>query len=145
QGGDAAFTRSDEAMRNWAGDALKKTRDVALAVIERAYGAAPERVYFTGESAGGREAVWLAQHFPADYDGIAATSPVLAWYYAHLADVNNRDHLVNGWLDSAAIKLVADHTRASCDAADGLEDGVIARYLECPNTAAELVCEAGQT
>jgi hypothetical protein len=65
QGPDVSFMKSDEAMRNWASDAHKKTRDVAFAIIKAAYGKAPDRVYFSGESAGGREAVMMAQRFPA--------------------------------------------------------------------------------
>ena len=141
---DTAFTRNDEAMRNWAGDEIKKTRDVAVAIVTSAYGVAPSKVFFSGESAGGREALIAAQRFHADYDGIIATSPVIAWYYVHLADNNLRDKLINGFLDQPAIKLIADKTRASCDLQDGLADGVIAKYLSCTNDAASLRCATGQ-
>ena len=140
---DTAFTRNDEAIRNWGGDELKKTRDVAVALVSAAYGAGPSKVFFSGESAGGREAMVAAQRFYADYDGIIATSPVLAWYYVHLADNNLRDKLITGFLDAPAIKLIADKTRASCDRLDGLADGVVAKYLACPNEVATLRCTNG--
>ena len=142
-GQDIAFMQNDEAVRNWGGDELKKTRDAALQVIQRAFGRAPSHVFFNGESAGGRESLMAAQRFAADYDGIIATSPVLSWNYIHLADNNTRDHLIRGWLDAPAIKLVANQTRASCDAADGVQDGLIARYLECRNDVAALRCPSG--
>jgi hypothetical protein len=142
-GSDYQFTRSPEAMRNWGHEHLKKTRDVAIEVIKAAYSEAPQKVFFSGESAGGREAMIVAQKYPADYDGIIATSPVLSWNAIHLADNVLRDSLVNGFLDANAIKLVADRTRASCDALDGLRDGVIARYLDCSNDAAVLRCADG--
>jgi feruloyl esterase len=144
QGPDVSFTKSDEALRNWASEAHKKTRDVALAIIRAAYGRAPDRLYFSGESAGGREAVIMAQKFPRDYDGIIATSPVLSWYAIHLADNAIRDRLIQGWLDAKAISLIAEKTRATCDEADGLKDGVIARYMECPNNVAALRCPEGK-
>jgi feruloyl esterase len=144
QNADTAFMRSDEALRNWAGDELKKTRDVALRIIRAAYGRAPTHVFFAGESAGGREALMAAQRFPADYHGIIATSPVLAWNTVHLADNALRDRLIQGWLDAPAIKLLADQTRANCDEADGLRDGVIARYMECRNEVAALRCPDGR-
>src|SRR6185503_14801562 len=75
QNPDTTFMRNDEALRNWGGDELNKTRDVALKIIGGAYGRAPTHVFFSGESAGGREALMAAQRFPADYDGIIATSP----------------------------------------------------------------------
>jgi feruloyl esterase len=140
---DHSFTRSDEAIRNWGHEELKKTRDAALVIMEAAYGRKPAQLFFSGESAGGREALMVAQKYPLDYDGVIATSPVLNWNIIHLNDNRTRDRLMDGWLDARAIKLVADRSRASCDAADGLKDGVIARYLECPNDAASLQCKAG--
>jgi feruloyl esterase len=140
---DHAFTRSEEAIRNWGHEELKKTRDAVLWVIQNAYGRPPDRLFFNGESAGGREALMVAQKYPEDYDGVIATSPVLNWNIIHLADNRTRDRLMDGWLDASAIRLIADRTRRSCDAADGLEDGVIAKYLACPNDVAELQCKPG--
>ena len=144
QNSDTTFMRNDEALRNWGGDELKKTRDVALKIISVAYGRKPTHVFFSGESAGGREALIAAQRFPADYDGIIATSPVLAWNTIHLADNALRDRLIQGWLDAPAIRLLAEHTRGHCDDADGLKDGVIARYMECRNDVAALRCPEGR-
>lgn len=142
--GNFAFTRNDEAMRNWAYEEIKKTRDTALAVIQAAYGRAPSHLFFSGESAGGREALRAAQKFPQDYDGVIATSPVLSWYAVHLFDNHVRDALIDGgMLDAKAIRLVAERTRQRCDAQDGLADGVVAKYLECANDAAVLQCAAG--
>ena len=143
--GDFKFTRNDEAMRNWAFEEIKKTHDTALAVIQAAYGSKPKHVFFSGESAGGREALRAAQKYPDDYAGVIATSPVLSWYAVHLFDNHVRDRLADGgMLDARAIKLVAQRTRTSCDAADGLADGVVARYLECGNDVAQLQCKQGQ-
>ncbi len=143
--GDISFIYNDEALRNWAGDALKKIHDVALALIERAYGQSPEYVYFNGESAGGKEALYVAQRYSADYDGIMAVSPVLSWTYIHIADNYIRSRLVDNWLDAASIKLIADATRAACDADDGLADGVLARYLDCRMNPYDLMCPGGRT
>jgi hypothetical protein len=138
------FARTDEAVRNWAYEEIKKTKDTAMAVIQAAYGRRPTHVFFSGESAGGREALRAAQMFPADYDGVIATSPVISWYGIHLFDNYVRDRLVEGFLDARAIKLIADRTRATCDAQDGLRDGVVAKYLECPNDVAQLQCTPAQ-
>ncbi len=142
--GDFRFTRNEEAMRNWAHEEIKKTRDTALAVIQSAYGKKPSQVFFSGESAGGREALRAAQMYPEDYDGVIATSPVISWYAVHLFDNHLRDRLVEGFLDANAIKLVAHQARERCDAADGLRDGVLAKYLSCPNEALLLTCKPGQ-
>lgn len=140
---DHSFTRSDEAIRNWGHEELKKTRDTALAVIEAAYGRKPTHLFFSGESAGGREALMVTQKYPQDYDGVIATSPVLNWNIIHLSDNRTRDRLMDGWLDARAIGLIAQRTRASCDEADGLKDGVVGKYLQCPNDVAALQCKPG--
>lgn len=139
--GNANFTANDEAIRNWGHEELKKTRDTALVIIEAAYGRKPTHVFFSGESAGGREAVKAAQIYPDDYDGVIATSPVLSWNLIHLADNRMRDRLMDGWLDAPAIKLIADQTRKSCDRDDGLQDGVLGKYLACANDVASLQCK----
>ena len=143
--GDVGFIYNDEALRNWAGDSLKKTRDVAVWLIERAYGRGPQRLYFSGESAGGREAMFVTQRFPQAYDGAIAVTPVLGWNYTHIADNRIRSALLEGWLDAAAIALIADTTRATCDADDGLVDGILARYMECRMDAHSLRCPNGTT
>ena len=143
--GDISFIYNDEALRNWAGDALNKIHDVALRLIDRAYGQSPDYMYFNGESAGGKEALYVAQRHAADYDGIMAVSPVLSWTYIHIADNYIRSRLVDNWLDADDIKLIADATRAACDADDGLADGILARYLDCRMNPYDLVCPGGGT
>lgn len=96
---DFAFTRNDEAVRNWAYEEIKKTRDAVLTVVVAAYGRQPTHVFFSGESAGAREALRAAQKFPDDYDGIIGTSPVISWNAVHLFDNVVRDRLIEGFLD----------------------------------------------
>jgi feruloyl esterase len=143
QGGDVGFMYNEEALVNWAGESQVKVRDVAVELIESAYGRAPEYVYFSGESAGGREAAIVAQRYPDAYDGVIAVTPVLGWTYIHIGDNRMRTKLVDGWLDEAAISLIADRTRALCDDDDGLVDGIIARYMECRMDSETLRCPDG--
>ena len=64
-----SFAWNDEALANYAHDALKKTRDTAVYLIEQRYGATPERSYFAGGSPGGREALAVVQQWPTDFHG----------------------------------------------------------------------------
>jgi hypothetical protein len=73
------FAANDEAFVNFAHASDKKVRDAAVAVIERAYGIKPEKLYFAGSSEGGREGVTMAQRYPDDFDGIFARVPVINW------------------------------------------------------------------
>ena len=49
------FALNDEAFVNFAHASYKKVRDVAVMLVERAYSATPEKLYFVGTSEGGRE------------------------------------------------------------------------------------------
>jgi feruloyl esterase len=58
---DASFGVNDEAVANFSGDALKKTRDAAVYLIDERYAVkAPKRAYFAGGSSGGRRGAALA-------------------------------------------------------------------------------------
>ena len=69
------FGLNDEELENFGGAQLKKTHDVALAVIRHYYGEAPKRLYFYGNSQGGHEGLFVAQRWPKDYDGVVAIHP----------------------------------------------------------------------
>ncbi|GAC1654344.1 MAG: hypothetical protein NVS9B15_15000 [Acidobacteriaceae bacterium] len=69
---NASFAQNLEERRNFARDGLKKTHDAAMAIIERHYGTRPERMFFLGGSTGGREALFVVQRWPEDYDGVLA-------------------------------------------------------------------------
>jgi feruloyl esterase len=144
QGGDVGFMYNEEALLNWAGESQIKVRDVAVELVGQAYGRAPEYVYFSGESAGGREAAIVAQRYPDAYDGVIAVTPVLGWTYIHIGDNRMRSKLIEGWLDEDAISLIADKTRELCDAEDGLVDGIVGRYMECRMDSEMLRCPDGE-
>jgi hypothetical protein len=132
--GDApqAFALNDEALLNFAHASYKKVRDVSVALAQRAYGRKPDKLYFMGSSEGGREALMMAQRYPADFDGIFSRVPVVSW--TGLQHAGLRDGLAamgDGWLKPAHTRLVHDAVLAACDAADGLVDGLIADPVGC--------------
>lgn len=127
-----AFALDDEALLNFAHASYKKVRDVSVALTRRAYGRAPDKLYFMGSSEGGREGLTMAQRYPADFDGILARVPVIAW--TGLQHAGLRDGLAargEGWLSPAHTRLVHDAVLAACDAADGLADGLVADPVGC--------------
>ena len=73
------FALNDEAFENFAHRSYKKVRDAAVALMLRAYGKPPQKLYFMGSSEGGREALTMAQRYPDDFDGIFARVPVINW------------------------------------------------------------------
>jgi hypothetical protein len=145
-GGNASFALNREALINFGYAQMKKTKDVATALMRAYYGRGPGRVYFAGSSQGGREALTVAQRFPRDYDGVISRVPVLNFTALQLAG-NRMGALtldaVGGWMNAAKQSLLTNATFAACDAGDGLADGIISRYEDCRFDPAMLRCEGG--
>jgi feruloyl esterase len=141
------FALNDEAFENFSHLAYKKVRDAALALMIRAYGKPPAKMYFMGSSEGGREALTMAQRYPEDFDGIFARVPVINW--VGLQHAGTRSGLVTmgeGWIRPAQVKLVADAVRKACDKADGSDDGLVEDAVGCKTSfrAEQLRCAEGQ-
>jgi feruloyl esterase len=116
------FALNDEAFENFAHRSYKKVRDAAVALMVRAYGKPPEKMYFMGSSEGGREALTMAQRYPDDFDGILARVPVINWVgLQHAGTRSGLATMGDGWIRPAQVKLVADAVRQACDKADGSE------------------------
>lgn len=133
---DGRWGLNDEAVRNFSGEALKKTRDAATFLIEKRYADEPTYRYFAGGSTGGREALTNIQRWPDDWDG------AIAWYPAW----NNVAALLAGqylsralaepgaYPDSGERQKLLDAALEACDALDGVEDGLISDQRQCNET-----------
>jgi feruloyl esterase len=110
----------------------KKTHDVGVRIAAAFYDRAPAKIYYYGGSEGGREALMMAQRFPADFDGIVSVVPVANYTGGNLVRaklaVLQKD---GGWINPAKVKLIHSAVNAACDKLDGLEDGVISAYEKC--------------
>ena len=124
---------NEEAIANLGYAQMKKTHDAAMVLIERAYGERPRFNYYIGTSQGGREALTVAQRYPADYDGIAANVPIVGFSSLMLAPELIRIHekpLAN-WVTPAKINAIRGEFVRQCDELDGLADGIINNYMAC--------------
>ncbi len=140
------FALNDEALLNFAHASYKKVREVSVQLMQRAYGRAPDKLYFVGSSEGGREGLTMAQRYPEAFDGIFSRVPVIHW--TGLQHVGLRDGLASvgdGWLRPAQVKLVHDAVLVACDASDGLADGVVSDPVGCKQRfdVTRLRCTAG--
>jgi feruloyl esterase len=120
----------------------------AKAIIAAYYDASAQYSYWNGCSSGGKQGLKEAQRYPEDYDGIIAGAPANYW-----------THLMAGrvWVSSATHKdpdsfippekypMVHEAAIQTCDAVDGLKDGLIddprrchfdPKVLECPGADA---------
>jgi feruloyl esterase len=127
-----AFATNEEALVNFAHASYKKVRDVAVALTTRAYGRAPQRIYFVGSSEGGREGLTMAQRYPEDFDGIFSRVPVINWTgLQHAGTRNGIATMGDAWIRPAQVKLVHEAVLKACDAADGLQDGLVSDAVGC--------------
>ena len=133
QGQGSAWALHDEAIRNFGYMQLKTTHDAAWVLIQRMYGAKPVYSYFIGNSQGGREALTVAQRYPADYDGVVATVPVVNFSNLTLSRVLHRIQEIPlaNWVTPAKRTAISAHVVRQCDALDGLVDGIVNNYPAC--------------
>lgn len=147
---DARWALADPvAEAAWGQRAAHETTRIARALVEAYYDTAPQRAYFAGCSTGGRMALMEAQRFPDDFDGIIAGAPALdytglvATFFAWITQANTGPD-GRPIFPAAKLGLVRDAVYASCDAKDGLEDGLIADPRRCALDPASLACKGGE-
>ena len=145
-GDQMAFGRGHpEKVADWAYRAVHVTSAAAKVMVRDLAGRFPLHSYFQGCSTGGQQALSEAQRFAEDYDGIIAGAPG-----------NDRIRLIIGFLWSwaamhtssgerllSAVQL-SNLTRAAvarCDAADGLEDGLIDDPRRCEFDPGVMACK----
>jgi pimeloyl-ACP methyl ester carboxylesterase len=147
---DASFALNAESLRNYAGDAIKKSHDVAVYLIRARYSAPRpahgssglQRAYFVGGSTGGREALLAVLRWPQDWDGAISLYP--AWNAVALdlqvGRVARALAQPGGYLTQAKRELLHEATLEACDELDGAADGIISNVVACnarfdPSTA----------
>ena len=140
----AAFL-NDEVLANYIGAQLKKTHDLANALIERRYNTRPRRAYFVGASGGGREALIALQRWGAEYDGAIAYYPAAGG--VPLLAALGRDAkalaLPGAYPNPVKQALLHRAVISACDAADGAVDGIIANPASCGFDLARIRCPSG--
>jgi Tannase and feruloyl esterase len=140
---DGSFAMNEEALMNWnSGAALKKTRDVAVYVMQKHYGQSPVKSYFIGGSTGGREGLTAIQRWPDDWDGAIAWYPAWAGMVSILGgqQMNRALAQPGAYLTPVKRKTLFDAAMQTCDGLDGIQDGLISNQAQCnalfdPSTA----------
>lgn len=127
------FGLNDEMLANYGYASYKKVKDVAVSLMKAFYLNAPSRMYYFGGSEGGREGLTMAQRFPADYDGVVSVVPVVQLSMLFQSYIPHQvPQFSGGWMSPAKVATLAKYVSDTCDALDGLADGVISNYLACP-------------
>jgi feruloyl esterase len=125
------FAVNQQKLLDYAFRSLHVTADAAKKIIAAYYGASPAKSYFEGCSTGGRQALILAQRFPNDFDGIIAGAPVLNFTGTMTSYACIAQALAAAPIPYAKLELVAKRVYETCDAKDGLADGLIDDPRRC--------------
>ncbi len=130
---DGAFALNEEALRNYAYDALKKTRDVAGQVIAAHYGKKPDKVYFHGSSNGGKEALGMIQRNPEDLDGALVFWPAttIGAQLIQYMRISRAFMEPGAALSIGKRQTLLKATLDACDARDGVKDGLVSDVRGC--------------
>jgi Tannase and feruloyl esterase len=135
-----------EKIRDYGYRAIHETAVIAKTLMSAFYGKSPTYSFFVGTSNGGRQGLMEAQRYPTDYDGVVAGCPVVdpsgvlpmwAWLQQSINET------ATAYVPPEKLKTIAAAVNQSCDAKDGLKDGVIDDPHSCHFDPAVLQCRSG--
>jgi feruloyl esterase len=123
--------------------AVHEMTATAKQLVANHYGTGPRFSYWNGCSAGGRQGMKEAQRFPADYDGIIAGAPGLDWtgraaQAVYAAGALQRDEASR--IPASKREVIHQAVLATCDARDGVEDGIVDSPERCAFDPGALLC-----
>ena len=133
-----------ERQENFGHRAVHLTAQAAKAIIGRYYDQGPDYSYFVGCSRGGGQAMMASQRYPEDFDGIVSAAPAYDWTGIAAGFVQNQQaiypaaDLDDPVLTPATLELLGTSILAACDAADGVEDGMMTDPRQCGFRTADL-------
>ncbi len=139
-----------ERIVNYGHAAIHRVTETSKAAVKARYGRAPEKAYFAGCSNGGRAGLMSAQRYPDDFDAILAGAPAqdirgIIATFLHITRVMYPDpaQLSTPTLSMAKLQTLEKAVLATCDADDGLADGVMADPTACRFDIRTIACRSG--
>lgn len=124
--------------------AIHETAVKGKAIAAAFYGSVVQHAYFNGCSNGGRQALMEAQRYPEDYDGIVAGAPANYWTHLMVEAIWDVQALLKepgSYIPPRKLQAIENGVLASCDAADGVKDGVVDDPSQCHFDPASLLCK----
>lgn len=156
---DFSFMRDQQAYLDFAFEANHQVAVLAKQIIARYYAKPASYSYFVGCSTGGREGMILSQRYPTEFNGIVSGDPAMRTGLSNLAiaqwipvaynqaspkDASGKPEIAK-FLSDDDRRLFMDALMKTCDARDGVADGMISDPLGCNFDPAVLACRAGQS
>jgi feruloyl esterase len=116
----------------------------AKAIIDAFYGAQPKLSFWNGCSLGGRQGITEAQRYPADYDAIVAGAPAVNNIGLHgarmtISQIVHRSG--DSYIPPEKYSMIHSAVLESCDALDGVKDGVLENPTRCHFDPKVLECK----
>ncbi len=154
---DGSFFADQEATLNFLYVANGKVAQVVKRLIAAYYGKPAEHSYFVGCSTGGREAMIMSQRYPSFFDGLVSGAPAMRTGYSNLgmrsvsvalSKAATRDPtgavIPGSALSDGDKKLIITSLLKTCDADDGITDGMIFNPRACGFDPTNLVCKGAK-
>ena len=145
EGGSASFALGHpEKLIDFGWRAVHEMTVMSKKIVAAYYDANPKFSYWNGCSAGGRQGMKEAQHFPEDFDGIIAGAPGLDWTSRAAQAVRVEKTLEKNEvarLLRSERELLHRAVIDACDELDGLKDGLISDPERCTFDPAVLKCK----
>jgi feruloyl esterase len=97
--------------------------------------------YFDGCSTGGRQSLVEGTHYPVDYDGLIVGDAAMAYDYGRTSTFKQAKAFIpaGAYIPASTLAQVDAAVKASCDALDGVMDGLIQNSAACSFNISSLV------
>ena len=111
--------------------------------VELYYGAPIKHAYFDGCSTGGRQSMVEGTRYPDDYDGLIVGDPAISYHNGRFSTLKQGLAFVPAgtYIPPATAVQVDAAVMASCDALDGVVDGLIQNPAACNILPSELAAQ----
>jgi len=148
-GGSASFALGHpEKLIDYAYRSEHEMTVKSKAIIAAFYGEGPKHAYWTGCSAGGKQALMEAQRYPTDFDGIVAGSPAANWVGRATQSIWTAQAVHNNeasYIPPAKYPAIHRAVIAACDDLDGVADGVLESPRACKFDPKVIECKSGDS
>jgi feruloyl esterase len=133
-----------EKITDFAYRAMHETVVKAKLITTSFYGRGPKYSYYNGCSTGGRQGLIEITKFPEDFDAASVGAPANPHVHLHAAGVERSLELMknNAPLTQGKVETLHKAVMDSCDALDGVKDGIISNPEKCHYDPSALLCKA---
>ncbi len=137
-----------EKVVDFAYRAMHETVVQSKAIVEDFYDRPPDLSYYNGCSTGGWQGLAAAQRYPGDFDAIIAGAPVYNRPHLHASEMQKFVEIMTDerrLVPPEKIEMIAEAVIDSCDAGDGVVDGLINNPEMCRFEPSSLACTGTDT